>query len=201
MSDDEPDEDLLELLRKSLGISTEGTPGRAKIRVLKDAEYVYDNATDVAVDMRGTKAAASTIHKLMHEKDYSAKTWSTHELHPKANDESTVGFIFLMDLLNFSFWSSTGDADGIYSIEYRGKTWTGYWTLVAAIQRALDENLPITRPSFWVDEVGCSDDVLKHVFQSSTPEEMPLLGDRIRCMREAGQVLQDVRHIAGVAKF
>ncbi|KAL9127690.1 MAG: hypothetical protein Q9217_003489 [Psora testacea] len=194
MSDDEPDGDLLDLLRKSLGINGNTTPELPKVRVLEDAEYIYDNATDVALDMRGTKAAASLIWELMDEKGYSTKDWSSHELHPKARDESTVDFIFLMDLLNFSFWPSNRAPDKIYSVEYHGRTWNGYWTLVAAIQRALDEGLPITKPAFWMDEFGCSDDVLRHVFRSSTSEAMPLLEERIRCMREAGHILQERFH-------
>ncbi|KAL9104541.1 MAG: hypothetical protein Q9163_000514 [Psora crenata] len=191
MSYDEPEQDLLELLRESLGMNGNKTPQRPSIQVLEDAEYVYDNAIDVALDMQGTKAAACGIYKLMQEKGYSTRDWSAQELHPKAKDESTVDFIFLMDLLNFSFWPTTGNPETVYSVDYRGKTWTGYWTLVAAIQRALDEGVPITNPSFWMDDSGCTDDVLRHVFRSSTAEEMPLLADRIRCMREAGYILQE----------
>ena len=138
MSEDEVDFDLLELLRKSLGVDGTTPSGPAKTQVLEDAEYIYDNSTDVAIDMQGTKNAASSIWTLMQEKQYSIEDWSKHELHPKAKDESTVDFIFLMDLLNFCFWSD-GPPSEQYAVEYRGKTWTGYWSLVAAIQRALDE--------------------------------------------------------------
>lgn len=138
MSDDEVDLDLLDLLRKSLGINGNSPPAPATTGVLEDAEYIYDNSTDVALDMRGTKTAASSIWSLMQQKQYSTRDWSKHELHPKAKDESTVDFIFLMDLLNFCFWSD-GALPEQYAVEYRGKTWTGYWSLVAAIQRALDE--------------------------------------------------------------
>ena len=33
---------------------------------------------------------------------------------------------------------------------------------------------------------------LSHVFRSATAEEIPLLDERISCMREAGQILLDV---------
>lgn len=192
MSDDEVDEDLLALLRKSLGTNNSNTQRPAKTGVLEDAEYICDNSTDVALDMRGTKAAATYIWSLMQEKGYSTKDWSKHELHPKAKDESTVDFIFLMDLINFSFWSDIDDSDKQFSVEYRGEKWTGYWSLVAAIQRALDEEIPITKPSFWINEAECTNEVLHYVFRSATAEDMPLLEKRIDCMREAGQVLQKV---------
>ncbi|KAL1960389.1 hypothetical protein VTO42DRAFT_7688 [Malbranchea cinnamomea] len=192
MSDDEADPELLELLRQSLGLG-----GAPKVRpppetkVLQSAQYIFNNSIDVALDPDSTKAAAETIWKLMQEKRYSTKTWSMHELHPKIKDEKTVDFIFTLDLLNFSFWSEEEDQEKRFSIEYRGRKWTGYWSLVAALQRALDEEIPITSPEFWNNEDECTDEVLQHVFRSATDEPIPLLRERIRCLREAGRILCD----------
>ncbi|KAL2222242.1 UPF0553 protein c [Thermoascus aurantiacus ATCC 26904] len=191
MSDDDADPELMELLRKSLGLGDGGpaTPPPAETKVLEGARHVYDNAIDVALDPDKTREAAETIWSRMQEKGYSTKTWSEHELHPKSKDESTVDFIFTMDLLNFSFWSDTTDESKRFAIEYRGKRWTGYWSLVAALQRALDEEIPITSPDFWIKEDGCTEDLLRHVFRSATDEEIPLFQERVQCLREAGRVL------------
>lgn len=139
MSDDEADPELLELLRKSLGTHDPMSAEPAQTGVLESAEYIYSNSIDVALDMHGTKAAAATIWDLMQQKEYSCKTWSLHELHPKAEHESTVDFLFIMDLLNFCFWSDDEDPGEAFAVEYHGKIWTGYWSLVAALQRALEE--------------------------------------------------------------
>lgn len=214
MSDDEADPELLALLRQhfqgKLAVEEEPETG-----VLEGAEYVYDNAIDVAIDMRATKNAAESIHQQMQEKSYSTATWSEHELHPKAKDEGTVAFIFTMDLLNFSFWSELPD-DERFAVEYRGKRWTGYWSLVASLQRALEEGLPplpserhllvfvrlypnlfaqgipITNPHFWQNEDECNLQSLRHIFRSCTEEEMPMLQERLECLRESGQVLYEV---------
>jgi len=138
MSDDEADPELLELLRQSLGIGRSNEHVPAETKVLESAEYIYDNSIDVALDSKGCKAAANTIWTLMQERRYSTQSWSKHEMHPKTKDDSTVDFIFTMDLLNFCFWSEKG-ADERFVVEYKGKRWTGYWSLVAALQRALDE--------------------------------------------------------------
>ncbi|KAG8527665.1 uncharacterized protein KY384_007818 [Bacidia gigantensis] len=191
MSDDDADPELLELLRKSLGLGADSSPVAPKIKVLEHAEFVYDNSLDVAIDMRGTKAAASKIYSLMQEKSYSSQTWRSHELHPKSKDSKTVEFIFLMDLLNFSFWSVKDDPSECFAVAYRGQCWTGYWSLVAALQRALDEGFPITDPKFWTDETSASDDVWRKIFRSATEEEMPMLEERIQCVRDAGRILQD----------
>jgi hypothetical protein len=138
MSDDEADPELLELLRQHLQGKLHIEEEDADTGVLESAEFVYDNGIDVAIDMLATKAAADSIYRQMKDKSYSTATWSEHELHPKTKDENTVDFIFTMDLLNFSFWSELPD-DERFAIEFRGKRWTGYWSLVAALQRALEE--------------------------------------------------------------
>lgn len=139
MSDDEADEELLALLRESLGLNGKSIPEPARTKVLENAEYVCDNSIDVALDYRGSKAAASIIWTLIQEKDYSFKTWSGHDLHPKAKDASTVDFIFTIDLLNFCFWSDKSNSDESFAVDFRGRLYTGYWSLVAALQRALEE--------------------------------------------------------------
>ncbi|KAI9836445.1 MAG: hypothetical protein M1819_001477 [Sarea resinae] len=190
MSDDEADPELLELLRQSLGMGTTGPPAPPETRVLESAEFIADNAIDVALVSQGTKAAAQHIWARMQEKQYSTSTWATHELHPKTKDEATVNFIFTMDLLNFCFWSERGE-DERSAVEYKGKKWTGYWSLVAALQRALEEDIPITSPDFWQDENEATVEVLRHVFRSATDEEIPLFDERVACLREAGRVLYE----------
>jgi Potential Queuosine, Q, salvage protein family len=140
MSDDEADAELMALLRKSLGIGEPSSPPQPQTGVLESAEYVYDNAIDVAIDSASTKRAASTIYNLMQEKQYSTQNWSEHELHPKTKDEETLNFIFTMDLLNFSFWSEKSEEQR-FAVDYEKKSWTGYWSLVAALWRAREEGM------------------------------------------------------------
>ncbi|KAF2704567.1 hypothetical protein K504DRAFT_389886 [Pleomassaria siparia CBS 279.74] len=191
MSDDEVDYELLDLLRKSLGLGPPDPSAPPETKVLENAQFIYDNSIDVALDMHHTKAAAISILAQMKEREYSTKSWSAHALHPKAKDESTVNFIFTMDLLNFSFWSEKNEEER-FSVKYgdESKSWTGYWSLVASLQRALDEDIPITTPTFWTDEEKCTEEVLRHVFRSDTEEEIPLLAERLQCLREAGEILE-----------
>lgn len=159
-SDDDIDPELIELLRQSLHPQPDASPSSSSAlpyppsspsssaqntQVLSSARYITDQAVDVALDSRGTKAAAQLIHAQMQRKAYSTKTWSTHELHPRVNDDdgdekrqAVVGFIFTMDLLNFCFWSKRKE-EGRFAVEYNGRRWTGYWSLVAALRRAVDE--------------------------------------------------------------
>ncbi|TVY42609.1 Queuosine salvage protein [Lachnellula subtilissima] len=187
MSDDEADPDLLEFLRNHFQKASLA-PEIPETHVLDGAEYVYDNSIDVALDSQSCRSAAAMIYEQMQKNDYSTKTWASHDFHPQEKDESTVDFIFTMDLLNFSFWSEKDDEER-FAVDYQGKRWTGYKSLVAALQRALEDDIPITSPDFWQDEDRCTEEVLKHVFRSATEEEIPLFEQRMRCLREAGQVL------------
>ncbi|OBT79027.1 hypothetical protein VF21_02396 [Pseudogymnoascus sp. 05NY08] len=189
MSDDEADPELLALLRQHL-MGAQPDPSVPETHVLDGAKYVTDNSIDVALDMRSTKAAAAMIYEQMQKKKYCTSTWSSHELHPKAKDEKTVAFIFTMDLLNFSFWSDRCPEER-FAIEYKGKMWTGYWSLVAAINRALDEDIPITSSDYWQSEDELTEEKMAYIFRSATDEEMPMLKERLACLREAGQVLYE----------
>ena len=190
MSDDEVDLELLDLLRQRFGIGVKET-GPPETKVLENAQFIYDNSIDVAIDMRSTQLAAESVLSEMEKRNYSPKTWSEHELHPKAKDESTVNFIFTMDLLNFSFWSEKTEQDR-FAVVYKGKRITGYFSLVALLQRALEQDIPITSPEFWVDEERCTDEVLRTVFSSGTEESIPMFEERVRCLRDAGRILEEV---------
>jgi hypothetical protein len=162
--------------------------------VLKDAEYIYNNAIDVAPDMYGTKVAAAGIYNMMQERSYSTEVWSQHDFHPSPaqgfSDVDMVNFIFIMDLLNFSFWSELPE-DQRFQVEYQSGRWTGYKSLIACLRRGLEDGVPITTPSFWRTEYS-TDEELRHVFRSATAEQMPLLNERIDVLREAAKVLREV---------
>ncbi|KAI8328758.1 hypothetical protein BC941DRAFT_463890 [Chlamydoabsidia padenii] len=128
----------------------------------------------------------------MEQREYSTKTWNQHPLNPKKLDHTTADWIFLVDLLNFSFWSDLDIADRTiahpdrYAVEYKGVSYTGYWSLCAAINRALDNGIPVTDPHYLSE---ATDGDLAMIFKSDTKEEVPMLNERIQLMRHAGQML------------
>lgn len=189
MSDDEADPELVELLRQHF-IGKKPDPAVPETRVLESAKYIMDNSIDVAINMRNTKEAAAMIYEQMQKKSYSTSTWSSHELHPKEKTEDTVNFIFTMDLLNFCFWSEKSEEER-FQVEYKGRKWTGYWSLVAILQRALEEEIPITTPDFWRNRDEFTEEKIRHIFRSATDEVDPMLLGRLAVLREAGDVLYE----------
>ena len=230
------DSSQLLLLQKSLDADDQPQAPNPLEQVLASAKYIKDNAIDVAISPSNTKTAASHIYALMQERQYSTHSWSLHELHPKPDGgEATLNFIFVLDLLNFSFWSEKSEKDQ-FAVQYGGKHWTGYWSLVAGLKRAIEEGaslffplsmssnllqclvltaryklftgfaweragsspyhgndigFPVTDPRFWRNQEALTLERLKHIFRSSTLDEMPMMRERLDCLREAGSVLCD----------
>jgi len=94
------------------------------------------------------------IYSTIIKEGYSAHSWRDHPLHiqppeiyspddPRTKD--CLDWIFLISSLNFSFWSQkegSEDESRRFGVEWRTgwgqdttKVWTGYWSLVAAINR------------------------------------------------------------------
>ena len=87
----------------------------------------------------------------MYAESYTPRTWRTHPLHicpPEpysAGDPLTkecLNWIFLISSLNFSFWSERDGTPERYGVEWRAgwdtetrAVHTGYWSLVAALNR------------------------------------------------------------------
>ncbi|THH08520.1 hypothetical protein EW146_g8964 [Bondarzewia mesenterica] len=156
----------------------------------------------------GVKAAAQHIHARMRAESYTPHTWRTHPLHlcpPDPYDptdsrtRATLDWLFLVSSLNFSFWSELEGRPDRYAVAWRAgwdpdaprAIYTGYWSLVAAIDRALDEGIPITDPAFYADPVRCPDALITHVFRPAprSAESIPLLHQRIAIMRQNGLIL------------
>lgn len=169
------------------------------------------------------------IRQRLLAETYTPRTWRSHELHICPSDpydpadpknKKILDWIFLISALNFSFWSEKEGTPERYGVEWR-RGWgqderivhTGYWSLVAALNRgtlystvigkvmtdrrrtALEEGIPITDPTFYASEARCPDELIKHVFRQAeqSKESIPLLADRVRIMREMGFILTNVR--------
>lgn len=176
--------------------------------VVVSADFVLESVDDlVQINEDGVAAAARYIGDRLVKDGYTPRTWHTHPLHlcpPEPYDpahpgtRTTLDWIFLISSLNFSFWSQYDGTECCYGVEWR-EGWgsehrivhTGYWSLVAALDRALEEGIPITDPTFYVSEERCPDSLIEHVFRAAplSIEGIPLLRERIAIMREVGAIL------------
>ncbi|ESK96171.1 conserved eukaryotic protein [Moniliophthora roreri MCA 2997] len=194
--------------KKEIGTLLIGAVGAENPNPVKEcAEYAYKKANLVRVNPEGVSIAARYIRDKLLSESYSPRTWRTHALHilprepysPSDSWNKTVlDWIFLISSLNFSFWSEKEGQPDRYGVEWQSswddkekKVWTGYWSLVAALNKAMQSGIPITDPTFYSSETLCPDVLIESVFQEAnqSSESIPLLQQRIAIMREVGFIL------------
>ncbi|XP_025108209.1 LOW QUALITY PROTEIN: queuosine salvage protein-like [Pomacea canaliculata] len=151
---------------------------------LDSGKLIANNSKDVSIDNSGVSSVAHLVVDLAKKGEFSVKMWKEHPLNPKTMDEAAVKWVFLADTLNFSFWSASDEEK--YMVRYGGSDHTGYWSLCAAINRALDKGIPITDPSFYA---SISRETFTQLFYSDSPYEMPMIDERVKVLQEAGTVL------------
>ncbi|KAJ3322183.1 hypothetical protein HDV06_003243 [Boothiomyces sp. JEL0866] len=156
--------------------------------VKESAAYIAANMQHVKINTDQIEIAADQILEKMIELQYDITQWKKHALHPKSLDETSLNWIFVMDLLNFSFWNERSERKR-FQVTLGNQTYTGYWSLCAAMKRALNEGIPITSPSFYAD---CTRDELRWCFRTEEGcDDMPLLETRIDMLQKAGKILLD----------
>lgn len=107
----------------------------------------------------------------------SFKEWKRNELNPQIFNNFAIDWIFLCDLLNFSFWKDEDDNN--FDVEFNGKIYKNYWSLPAT----LNKNSPVLiDPKFYFK-------MTIEQFDEIFNPNIPLKGERVRLMNEAGKVL------------
>lgn len=133
--------------------------------VLKTAYAVVPVSSDVTLNKTGIAAFAKSLVSPSTSSSPSGSYtsviptqsfWSEEPLHPipvKHGSKYISEWIFMVSLLNFSFWSQLGDTieQGRFAVTYQdgvdgkgkgiAKDWTGYWSLPAAVNRGTSTSL------------------------------------------------------------
>ncbi|XP_054750358.2 queuosine 5'-phosphate N-glycosylase/hydrolase-like [Lytechinus pictus] len=150
----------------------------------ESGKFIAEHSQDVTINQDAAKKVGKQIWESLEKERYSIKSWKEHTLHPKTMTDATVDWIFVMDTLNFSFWSETNEKR--FLVRYKDENHSGYWSMCAALMRACDEGIPITTPSYYSK---ITLDELRHVFRSETDTGIHLLDKRLENLHDAGKVL------------
>lgn len=115
------------------------------------------------------------------KKELDIDLFSQHKYHPTAADKDAIEWIFVIDTLNFCFWTPGNDTKWQVCGE------TGYFGLCAAIKRARSNGIDITNAHFYskitLDELS---DILR---SDDNVTAVPLLAERVKCLHEVGTAL------------
>ncbi|XP_050458160.1 queuosine salvage protein [Cataglyphis hispanica] len=149
----------------------------------ESAKLVASLAKDVFIEKEGVKKLASAILDGIKTSKIRTGNFSQIKFHPKPDDPRAADWIFVLDTLNFSFWTDTG------AKKWKVNGETGYFAFCAAVKRAIDEGKPMWDPKYY-SRVTQQD--LEIIFRGDDGETgIPLLQDRIKNLHEAGKVLVD----------
>lgn len=151
------------------------------------ADYIVKNAKHVTIDHGGICKVADVVLDCYNRGLVGTHAWRDHPLHPKVADASAAQWVFLVDALNFNFWSE--DSTQRFAVKWNGTLHTGYYSLCAVVARALEEGVPLLSAEFCR---SISLQQVQQIFRSDTNVEIPLLKERHKVLQEWGHVLSNV---------
>lgn len=151
----------------------------------KSSEIIAANSADVKVNDEAVQILSHELAKYFTSSDrISLKSWKDCELHPWEKTDQTANFVFLMDLLNFSFWPD--DPDNPFTVKFNGKLYTGYWSLLAALRTAQVEGKDICDATVMST---ITETELANIFRSETTAGVPMLAERVAVLNQDGAAL------------
>jgi len=153
----------------------------------ESGRLIASKAKDVIIKDEAVGTCAKDIAKKIASGELEmTQMFVKTEVHPQKSDASGIDWIFFADTLNFSFWMPEQGPQ--YVVTYKNTTYTGYLAMCAAINRALDKNVPLTDPKYFlnVDEA-----TLGELLIGDDGVPIPLLSQRVECLHQVGKVLMD----------
>ncbi|XP_076638382.1 queuosine 5'-phosphate N-glycosylase/hydrolase [Colletes latitarsis] len=146
----------------------------------ESAKLIASMAKNVFIEERGIEDLARFIFERLKNSNVNMNSYSQGEFHPSPEDPKAVDWIFVLDTLNYSFWSKKDSSK--WTVDGQ----TGYFALCAAIKRAVDEGVPIVDPNYY-SHITRHD--AERIFRSDNHTSIPLLDERVKSLREAGKIL------------
>lgn len=148
----------------------------------ESAKLVTKLAKDVFIEEKGIKELAWAVLDAIKTRKIHTGNFSQVKFHPKPDDPRAIDWIFVLDTLNFSFWTDTG------AKKWKVNGETGYFAFCAAVQRAIDEGKPMWDPKYYSQITREEAEI---IFQGDDEIIIPLIEDRVKSLQQAGKILLD----------
>lgn len=145
--------------------------------VLDSAAFVVSRAKRVSFHPQAVPAAVENWGASIHV-DLS---WN-HPCHITCNSVDAVQWFFVLDVLNHCFWPDVGSHP--WTVDYNGESYSGYWGLAASLKKAMEKGVPVIAAGYLA---SISEDDAHGIFHGRGV--IPMLGERVANLREAGRVL------------
>jgi len=147
----------------------------------ESGEYIVKHAKNLTINADGITRLVKEVLDGIKSQQIDVENFSQNEHHPSSNDVYAPNWIFLIDTMNFCFWTP-GDAT-----KWKVNDNTGYFALCAAINRAMKEGVDITNPVYY-SNITTSE--LEHILRSDDGvTKCPLIEERVQILHDVGKKL------------
>ncbi len=145
--------------------------------VLESIKKVSEISHFVRVD----REALIRFAERLSQESIAVPSWDSLH-HFFDGSEKTVSYFLALDSLNFCFWAPSGMPR--WETEYDSKRLSGYHGLAAALKRAVESGMPVTRAEYLARlSLGQLKDILGGV------GKLQLMEQRVQILNEVGRVL------------
>lgn len=147
--------------------------------VLASVEPIVRGARHVRLNLDALKAKTQEVQP----DQLKVADWKWPPYKPQ-DDDGTIDFFMLMNTINFLFFEpDTGEK---YKVTVGDKEFKGADAMVACLNRALDEGIPLLDADYLANVSRAE---MAHIFRGNI--ELPLLDERTAIFNEVGQVLKE----------
>ncbi|MBN2466702.1 MAG: queuosine salvage family protein [Deltaproteobacteria bacterium] len=153
--------------------------------ILARARRVAGESSRVRIDAGAVNQAARDIC----DRAITVPAWDTF-CHYGGEPEKRVGYLLILDSINFCFWPASGHDK--WRIEYQSRVLSGYFALAASLKRAIEGGIPITSADY-LERLSC--DQFNEIV--SGRGELQLVEQRVRILNDVGRIL--LTHYSGNA--
>ncbi|XP_018572949.1 queuosine salvage protein [Anoplophora glabripennis] len=146
----------------------------------ESGKLIRSLSKQVTINEEGIEKLGNVLIEEIKSGKLSPDNFSQTPVHPKPEDPWAIDWIFVVDTLNFCFWSNENEEG------WKVEGYTGYFALCAAIKRAQREKIDILNPKFYS---AITEEELSKVLRSDNKVVCPLMNERLKCLHEVGNVL------------
>ena len=151
------------------------------LEVRKSTAHIFSNLTLIDIDFDKIEEIAEVVKRKADNNQVLTEDQF-------GSSEPTPQLVFVLDTVNFCFWAHKDKEK--WTIEYPKGNFiaNGWFALVASIERARQENIPILDADY-LSDISLAE--AEYIFRSSNETKIPLLEKRVEHLREAGRVLKE----------
>ncbi|KRT81414.1 hypothetical protein AMK59_5121, partial [Oryctes borbonicus] len=146
----------------------------------ESGKFISENSRHVKINNEGINRLGEQLVQEINRGALTIDGFSQTSIHPTPEDAWALDWIFVVDTLNYCFWSLENETG--WTVEQE----TGYFALCKAINRAMREGIDILNPKFYS---SLTEEQLSKILRSDNDVQIPLFKERLKCLHEVGKSL------------